>query len=1451
MDELLSSKLDLLDAIGDGIIITDPMGIVLACNERAELFTDYGKEDVIGLNFNACWQLYDAVQVSVHPIDFEDFQQGISGEKKFAGLIVCAKKQGRYFTNISLKRWVSSTTNQECYVIAIRDASAEQLFKHQLNNYEQRLQDMFERNRAVMLLIDPQTGEVIDGNSAAINFYGYSKAELQELCIWDINGLGRESSIGRMKNAVELGIDFETTHRTKAGEVRFVHVYSSHVTWENQQYLQSIIIDITQRKIAEQKLLENEELLRLITENTSDGILGFDENNDLIYVSPSFDVQLGFQVGETMRIGAQKLSSRIHPEDRSGLKEKIYGEIKKNTNYLMYTYRILHENGSYVYREDHARFRYDGTGNYLGVFAVSRDVTERVKSRELLKENAKHAQQQANAIATLANNKAVTLGQLEQALELMCKKTHEVLFASRVGIWKFSEDQRELVCHCQFIEGVGFDHSVQVLRIEDYPNYFSALYSENIVSASNAQQDERTSEFTESYLNPNGITSLLDSGIYVGGTLYGAVCIEHVGEAREWKPDEEAFASYIGSLVAQTIENSERRKVEKILREKQRKLARTEEIAHLGSWEYNLLNGKVEWSEELYKILQYPLHKPVPKFEDHEDLFAPGEFARLCEKVEGAIVHQKPFMIELQINNPDGIARYCQSRGFPHVGLDGKVDKLYGSFQDITEFKTIEQSFRKTTEILIEAQTIANLGSYEVDLRTGVLTASENFCKLFELEPGVPHTNKDLEALIDAADYDEHMQHFYDCLNQKTNYNREYSVTLKSGRRMDVSSRSNIDYEPDGTPIKVYGIKQDITERKLAEKALRESEERYESVVSALSEGLVVQDTSDRIILYNESACKILGLRGDQLQGKTSFDPNWNAYKSDSSPFEGHEHPSMVTMKTRQPLDNVIMNVQRGDGSRGIISINSRPMFDDDQELTGVVCSFVDITERRRAEDALIQSEQRNRALLSALPDLLFRINDEHIFLDCHANDHSLLISKPEDFLGKSIHEFLDANTAAETEKYIRLSLETKSLHRYEYSVTLNGIEKMFEARMVPCGDSEVILITRDITDNKRAMEELQKMDRLRSIGTLAGGIAHDFNNIMTGLFANISLAKLDLEPSNTVYTTLVDAEKSMERATRLTQQLLTFAKGGSPIKERANLHELITEVGRFDLSGSGVKLVVNVALDIWPAEIDKGQIQQVFSNLIINAKQAMNNQGRIQIELKNAFVEQDEIPTLGSGDYIKVVIQDEGTGIPEEYLERIFDPYFSTKQSGHGLGLATVYSIISKHEGHVCVESKLGVGTTFTIYIPASKNKHDIPLGKKRTPTPTKRFSYGGRILVLDDDKSILTVCKRMLSKYNFTVETAFTGESAVEIYKEFFERKTPFDVVIFDLTIPGGMGGKEAFERIREFDPAAKCIVSSGYADDPVMSYYQEYGFKGVAVKPYTFEKLMGIIDSILCAE
>lgn len=519
-------------------------------------------------------------------------------------------------------------------------------------------------------------------------------------------------------------------------------------------------------------------------------------------------------------------------------------------------------------------------------------------------------------------------------------------------------------------------------------------------------------------------------------------------------------------------------------------------------------------------------------------------------------------------------------------------------------------------------------------------------------------------------------------------------------------------------------------------------------------------------------------------------------------------------------------------------------------KLRGRVWSFSDITERKRSEKASQTAARYARSLLEASLDPLMTISVEGNITDANTAAEQVIGVDRNILMGSSFEAyFTDPNRARQgyQQAFFKGFVADYPLSIRHVSGKITDVlcnSSVF--RDVDGNVEGVFVAARDITERMRIEAELLKMQKLESVGTLAGGIAHDFNNILMGLFGYISLAKDKLPKDHPGYALLEESEKCRKRAVGLTKQLLTFAKGGVPILEDVRIERIVEEVIRFDLSGSDVLLVLNQAADLWVAKADKGQIQSVISNLAINAREAMPNGGHLYVTLKNAEVQEGDVTGLHSGKYIKVTIRDEGVGISADNINRIFDPYYSTKKVGSGLGLTTVYSIIGKHGGHIGVVSEPEKGSTFTFYLPIAECPHSAD------PKPVEESSvllkHSLKILVMDDEIQILTIVTKMLEQGGNSVVSVTGGKEAVAAYQQAMESGNPFDCVILDLTIPGGIGGKETIINLLAIDPHVRAIVSSGYADDPVMANYAEYGFKGVAEKPYSKRRLLEVLSQVL---
>jgi PAS domain S-box-containing protein len=509
----------------------------------------------------------------------------------------------------------------------------------------------------------------------------------------------------------------------------------------------------------------------------------------------------------------------------------------------------------------------------------------------------------------------------------------------------------------------------------------------------------------------------------------------------------------------------------------------------------------------------------------------------------------------------------------------------------------------------------------------------------------------------------------------------------------------------------------------------------------------------------------------------------------------------------------------------------------------------------RRAEQALAAEKERLAVTLRSIGDGVITTDLNGTVLLINNVAESLTGWTQADAAGRPldvVFQNVALDSRAKCDNSVTMlagNAGARGLSRCTLLISRDLTEHPIEEIAAPLRDADgraigMVVAFRDISDALRAQEERAKASKIASLGLLAGGIAHDFNNILMAVMGNVSMARATTTSTN-VTRALDEAHQACVRARQLTWQLLTFSRGGVPVKKTLTLPTLLEEATSLGLKGSNVRCTFALAPDLWAVSADAGQLVQVFNNIVINAQQAMPHGGTIEIRAENVLetdTRWDYALCVHPGRHVRVSITDAGIGIPEENLGRIFDPYFTTKQQGSGLGLATSYSIVKHHGGCVSVQSKLGQGTTVCVELPAA-SPCDLPL-----QAAGPHASGGGRILVMDDEAGIRTLAIRMLTLLGHDVEVVDDGTAAVERYTRALQMGRPFDAVLLDLVVPGGMGGRETIELLTEVDPTVNAIVVSGYSQDKTLTDYRNYGFKASIAKPYTLEELDSTLHSVI---
>ena len=652
---------------------------------------------------------------------------------------------------------------------------------------------------------------------------------------------------------------------------------------------------------------------------------------------------------------------------------------------------------------------------------------------------------------------------------------------------------------------------------------------------------------------------------------------------------------------------------------------------------------------------------------------------------------------------------------------------------------------------------------------------------------------------------------------------------------------------------KIQELEREAAEYKHADKKLQESEPKFRTLFDLIPQAIVLAEVDTGVLIdVNRKYCELTKYSKEEIIGRTAAELGLFS-EEDRNRF-------LRELQVSGDVQGLEMDFKVKDGTILNALLFSKIIQLSNKTFTLNIC--IDVTEQKHAEEELKKSEDFNRTLFKYNPiqtiavDLKGRIVDYNIAKE-QSGDRLPDIGNVmyKDYAGRHKENMyaamMDSIKRGELKEFPALKYKDKFL-----SVTIAPY---------PYG---AIITSQNITERIALEERLAHAEKMEAIGTLAGGIAHDYNNLLAVILGNIDLIELSAQPGSEMDRSLSHAKEACMRAKDLAHKLITFSKGGAPVKRVASIIEMLKESSDFALAGSNVNCEFYISDNLWPVEYDENQMKHVINNLITNADQGMPDGGTIRVSAENIPIgseDKDPILQLPAGKYIKISIQDHGIGIPPERLSRVFDPYFSTKergtQKGMGMGLATVYSIINKHNGQVTVESEEGAGSTFHIYLPAAeaegmelRAKGGYEVKQSTIPPGRKPLRAGGinqqspRVLVMDDEEMLRNLADQMLNRLGYDIETAKNGSEAIELYKQAMNAGKPFDAVILDLTIKGGMGGKGAVKALLKIDPQVKAIVASGYSNDPVITDFKQYGFMDALVKPHTMEDLGNALDKIM---
>jgi PAS domain S-box-containing protein len=777
-----------------------------------------------------------------------------------------------------------------------------------------------------------------------------------------------------------------------------------------------------------------------------------------------------------------------------------------------------------------------------------------------------------------------------------------------------------------------------------------------------------------------------------------------------------------------------------------------------------------------------------------------------------------------------------EAKIIPYLGKKVRVVE----FRDISESQKAEDALEESEEKYRRLTENAKDMIYRMSLPDGIYEyvspASDN---LYGYTPQEFYDNPLLISNIIHPDWTEYFIKEWKNLllgNMKSHY--RYQIIHKSGKIKWMDQRNVLIKDDKGKAIAIEGIVTDVTDSKMAEDALMKSEERSRSILVNASDGIYFR-SDGRYEFVNPRFCEITGYSKEELLS-TDFDIN--VLLSDDTSKILHDR-----MQRRRRGEEIPSKVQvsiiNKSGKR--IDTEVTIVFQDKEEKLISMGFIQDISERKRAEDALKKQQAMQSSMIANISDVLGIMDSKGIVKYKSPNIEMHFGWKPEDLVGISgwdtVHP-VDLDRIKAKFESILLHDRAKTTVEYRYKCK-SGKYTMVQLTAVNLLNDPsvqgVLLNYHDISERKRAEEELQRMSKLESLGILAGGIAHNFKNILANISVNINLAKFKPELADEYYQNM---DSAVDQASALATRFQTFSTGGAPIIETICLDSVVKDAVNIALSGSEVDSHLEIGENLLNIMADSKQLNEVFLNLIINSKQAMPKGGRIDINLNNTILEEGNKFQLDKGNYVIVTVKDSGNGIPKDKLSKIFDPFYSNKVGGTGLGLSSVQMIIEKHQGKIFVDSMVGKWTQFDIFLPATDViADDTSIEEKNMITNGK----GNKVLYVDDDLFLRDNISVMGGFIDFDIQTAKDGIEGIEKYRKAFESDEKFDAVILDLTLQGSdMQGEDVLKELLKIDPNVKAIVFSGHSTKPIVANYKEYGFKGRLNKPVTIEKLSKVL-------
>lgn len=1438
--------LDIITYIPDPTLVIDAHGIVIAFNKAMEELTGVKAENIIGKgNYEYALPLYGRRRPILIDLALrydDEIAKNYTYVKREGNTLI-AETVIENFRGKKVFLWgkasplYDSDGNLIGAIETIRDITEQKLNELALQESERRFREIFNSTNEAIFIHDTYSAKIQDMkdvNDAMLRLYGFeSKEEVLPGNVQDLSAnippYTAEMAMQKIQQTIKEGPQvFEWLARKKNGEIFWVEVSLKRTYIGGEDRVIAVVRDISERKKAEEAIKEFANKLNTIIEAVNIGTWEWNVQTGEVVLNEKWADLLGYTLEELSPISLQRWEILTHPEDL----QKAYEILQKHFDGKLSQYecevRMKHKNGSWVWILDKGKVvSWTSDGKPLMMYGTHTDITKLKEAEKALVESKQFIDNVINTIPV------------------------------RV-FWK-DKNLRYLGCNKPFAKDAGFDSQEELIGKTDYDMSWrqqAELYRADDTTV--METGIPKIGYEEPQTTPNGNTIWLRTSKVPLKDNEGNV----IGVLGTYEDITQS------KMAEQQLKESE---------ERYRSLAEsTQDLIALHD-----MDGVIHYvNQAVFNISGYTRDEIVGK---NILMFVPKKhrkaiYERHAKRISGYMGVEQ---YETEFINKFDTLIPVQVTSTPII-KEGRIEFIMIVAHDLTQRKVAEELLIKQKERLesvisilqYEAKDPQDLYEYVLNEAVKITNSKIGFVMNYDKEEKKFILIAWSKDVMDECTMKEKPEIYYldkagiwaETVRQRRpiiiNDYKEHHL-MKKGYphgHVEITRYLGIPIFKDKEIVATVGVankETDYTEIDVLQltllmdsawksieriqiiNALEESEQKFRTLADS-SPTAIMMYQDDTFIYVNKAAEDISGYHFEEVSTLNL----WFLIHPEDKQMVIHK--AQQCQQGKQGLDSYEFRIISKDGQVKWVYITSATVQYRGRPA-GLV-SVLDITERKKAEKSLFEEKEKLRITLQSIGDAVIATDTNGMVVIINEAAQQLTGYSIEEAVGKHLsevfvieHELSHKPLENPVEKVLQTG-KVYELVNHTVLIAKDGTKRVIADSAAPIKDVGgnilgVVLVFRDMTEKMQLLEQVQRAQKLESIGLLAAGIAHDFNNILEGVFGYIGLASAYVSDS-TVSEMLVNALKSIERAKGLTGQLLTFSKGGEPIKKIQSIVPLLNDVVQFAISGTKVKVRFDFDENLYNAEFDYNQISQVIENIVINAVQAMPMGGTITVGAYNVSFAPTEHPLL-EGDYIKVTIADEGIGIPKEILPRIFDPFFSTKSMGKGLGLATSYSIITRHQGTIEVESEPGKGSAFYIYLPATKEKPVVSVKPEE-----KKVLKGGRVLVLDDEAMMRDIMIKFLQYLGFDAVAVEDGKEAIDIFIKEKEAGKPFSALIFDMTIKGGMGGDEAIVEIRKCDPVVPAFVMSGYHDDPVLANPEQYGFNGGLCKPFTIEELEAML-------